>query len=544
MDFSKFFLAMVTGFNLPFTIVMLVLFFYSLYIYSKKDASRPHQDLAKAAPTLLTSIGIFGTFFGIVIALLNFSDSNIREQINVIIGGMQTAFITSVMGVFLSIILKLVMIWQEGKQTANPTNDMNAKDLLEKFFWHTQNTSQMLAETQQVVVKLDDLVNAIGRDGDNSMLGQIRLLRVDFSDNHKKQQEILASQHEQTQKNLSMQTEHLQNVLQLAQQNHAEKELFEDKLWSEMQKVTDSLAQSATEQIIDALRQVIQDFNEKITEQFGENFKQLNTAVGNLLTWQENYKVQLEQMVEQYQQGVQAIDTTKGAVQAIEASSSVIPEHMKALDNVIINNQQQLDELTEHLFTFEKIRESAVNSLPEIQQHIRLVLSSMQQGSEDVKTVMSKAATDFGTSTQLANESMQSTSQTVLNRSKEINSTLSSQATHISQAVETWHRSFENSLQQLQTDFSSTLKHMADEQERSNMQVRQNLNKIAQDSWTDTANDIKGILEENHKGVQKSQTDTLESMGKALVSITNQFTNDYRQLVEEMNKVIHLHGGR
>lgn len=46
---------------------------------------------------------------------------------------------------------------------------------------------------------------------------------------------------------------------------------------------------------------------------------------------------------------------------------------------------------------------------------------------------------------------------------------------------------------------------MADEQERSNMQVRQNLNKIAQDSWTDTANDIKGILEENHKGVQKSQ---------------------------------------
>lgn len=544
MDFSKLFSAMITGFNLPFTVVMFFLFFYSLYICFKKDTSKVKRNLAKAAPTLLTSIGIFGTFFGIVIALLNFNDNNIREQINVIIVGMQTAFITSVMGVFLSILLKVVLIWQEGKQTANPTDEMSAKDLLEKFVWHTQNTSQMLIETQQVVAKLDDLVNAIGRDGDNSMLGQIRLLRVDFSDNHKKQQETLVAQHEQTQKDLHTQIEHLQNVLQLAQQNYTEKKLFEDKLWSEMQKVTDSLAKSATEQIIDALRQVIQDFNERITEQFGENFKQLNNAVGNLLTWQENYKTQLEQMIEQYQQGVQAIDSTKDAVQAIETSSSVIPEHMKALDNVIIHNQQQLDELTDHLNTFAKIRESAVNSLPEIQQHIRLVLDNMQQGSQDVKDTLTKTANDFGTATQLSSEGMQSMSQTVLDRSKEINSTLSNQATHISQAVETWHRSFENSLQQLQTEFSSTLKSMADEQERSNMQVRQNLNKIAQDSWTDTANDIKGILEENHKGVQKSQTDTLESMGKALVSITKQFTSDYRQLVEEMDKVIRLHGGR
>lgn len=39
-----------------------------------------------------------------------------------------------------------------------------------------------------------------------------------------------------------------------------------------------------------------------------KNFKQLNNA-SNLLTWQENYKTQLEQMIEQYQQGVQAIDS-------------------------------------------------------------------------------------------------------------------------------------------------------------------------------------------------------------------------------------------
>jgi len=42
--------------------------------------------------------------------------------------------------------------------------------------------------------------------------------------------------------------------------------------------------------LVEALRDVIHDFNNKITEQFGDNFKELNEAVGRLLIWQEDYK--------------------------------------------------------------------------------------------------------------------------------------------------------------------------------------------------------------------------------------------------------------
>ena len=52
------------------------------------------------------------------------------------------------------------------------------------------------------------------------------------------------------------------------------------------------MSKLATEQVIAALKTVIQDFNNNLTEQFGENFKQLNTAVLELVTWQENYKQQ------------------------------------------------------------------------------------------------------------------------------------------------------------------------------------------------------------------------------------------------------------
>lgn len=66
------------------------------------------------------------------------------------------------------------------------------------------------------------------------------------------------------------------------------------------------MAKGATEQIIDALRQVIIDFNQNLTEQFGENFKALDASVKKLVEWQGNYKTQIEQMSEQYQQSVES----------------------------------------------------------------------------------------------------------------------------------------------------------------------------------------------------------------------------------------------
>lgn len=73
------------------------------------------------------------------------------------------------------------------------------------------------------------------------------------------------------------------------------------------------MAKGATEQIIDALRQVIIDFNENLTEQFGENFKALDASVKKLVEWQGNYKTQIEQMSEQYQQSVESLVETKTA---------------------------------------------------------------------------------------------------------------------------------------------------------------------------------------------------------------------------------------
>ena len=49
---------------------------------------------------------------------------------------------------------------------------------------------------------------------------------------------------------------------------------------------------------IEALRKAMEDFNAKITEQFGDNFKALNVAVKDLVVWQDKYKETLNNLIE------------------------------------------------------------------------------------------------------------------------------------------------------------------------------------------------------------------------------------------------------
>jgi hypothetical protein len=55
-----------------------------------------------------------------------------------------------------------------------------------------------------------------------------------------------------------------------------------------------NLAESSSEEIIKALKEVVGDFNSNIESQFGENFKALNDAFNKLVIWQEQYTLMIE----------------------------------------------------------------------------------------------------------------------------------------------------------------------------------------------------------------------------------------------------------
>lgn len=303
------------------------------------------SEVVSYTPTLLTSMGILGTFVGIVVGLLGFDSNNIQDSIGPLLEGLKTAFITSLAGMASSILFKLIVSSKllEPKRLADDPlapQDIGAEHI------HQAITQQSDA--------LNSLKQAICGEDESTLIGQLKLQRSDINDNFKMLGRSIVEQRE----------------------SFGE---FSEKLWHQLEDFAEMLSKSATEQVINALKEVITDFNKQLTEQFGENFKQLNAAVKDLVIWQENYRLQLADMKEKYDHGVEAITKTEGAVANISENSSLIPVNMEHMKEVLETNQHQLAELERHLEAFRDMRDKAVDAVPEIRAQVDKTLYEIGQ---------------------------------------------------------------------------------------------------------------------------------------------------------------------
>lgn len=443
--------------NMAFLLVMLGLFIIGWVAVGRDDGHKPRHFI-DSIPTLLTSIGILGTFFGIVLALLAFDDSDIKSHINDIISGMKTAFITSVTGLLLSIILKIWASIHQDKSENLDLDQVDASNIL-KFIEH-HLTEQTNTQKKTAVIH-EELLQAL--------------------------------------------TTHHEYVKQNNQQ-------FAANLWDKLEKTAQILTKSATEEVILALNQLIKDFNHQLTEQFGENFKQLNHAVFELIQWQENYKQQLEQMQVQYQNHTNAVAATQQAIDNIHDNLShiahhaqSIPDSMERLAVAIELSHTQIDTLYDHLAAFADMKDKAVAALPSLSEQI----DTMLQGMDDASQKLTEQFHQIHQSIKVQPSIMQSTTQ-------ELKNTL------------------ERLVGQLEIDIKNiTEKHAGSIKEQMNQ-----LSNIAAQTLEDISDSIEGQINNFNTAEAKKIESDLQQMGSALISMTSQFTKDYKELVNHMNNII------
>lgn len=98
-------------------------------------------------PTLLTSLGMFGTFTGIVAGLLAFDTTNISTSIAPLLEGLKTAFITSLFGMSLSIAYKGVaaagFLSKKGEKQNVTKDDVTASDLYRVMSTQAESLQQL-----------------------------------------------------------------------------------------------------------------------------------------------------------------------------------------------------------------------------------------------------------------------------------------------------------------------------------------------------------------------------------------------------------------
>lgn len=179
--------------------------------------------------------------------------------------------------------------------------------------WHTKRSKNWdvteYNPTDDLLKTIAKNIKVLGEDKESSVIGQLKLLRSDFGDFAK--------------------------------------------------KVAESSAKSATKAIVEALTGVVKDFNQKITEQFGDNFKQLNEAVGRLLTWQEEYKKYMDGFKGNLELVSDAIDKNSQAVQTLPEILEQIKETVSAADQEIVKLAQGLSDMHE-------VGKAATKTFPEV----------------------------------------------------------------------------------------------------------------------------------------------------------------------------------
>ena len=496
-------------------------------LYARKKGESSH--FLEYAPTLMTALGILGTFVGVVIGLLHFDTSNIEHSIPVLLGGLKTAFITSIVGMVGALafnILDRLLPSSKNNGIASPVTV----------------TPDHIHEVLQSQHKLLERI-AFGFDGNDevSLVGQLKLLRTDMSDISKSQRKY----HED----------------------------FSDKLWVELTHFGDLMAKGATEQIIEALRKVIVDFNNNLTEQFGENFKALDSSVKKLVEWQDAYKDQVDVMGEQYKQSVDSLMETKQSVAGIWEECKEIPLAMAELRDVLQVNHHQIGELSRHLEAFAILRDKAIEAVPAIQSKLDEVGEHLKAGALSVSTsleqtggqllinanamriALDEGAEGFRNSVTQTQQSFASMAHDVANSSESLTTTLGDTVEEMKSSAVELLNAMQNSVKEMGTKLhehsvglSGMMKTQSDElasvmkSNSSNMldnlqisfeKANSGLNAHVSDSIGRFGEAINTQLKAFEEATDREMNRELQNLGNSLISISKGFVNNYEQLIKE-----------
>ena len=334
--------------NIFFASIIAIIFCLALVsVFANRGKTLWLKRLADIGPGLMTSLGVTGTFLGIYLGLRQFNVEQIDDSIPSLLAGMKLAFFTSVVGLFASVIFRILKNFAPAQKVETAVND----DPIALLQLIAQNTE---AQTRALI-----------GDEDSSLLTQIKSTRTDMNDRFKAQ--ITA---------------------------------FKD--------FAETMAENNTNALIEALEGVIRDFNEKLTEQFGENFKQLNEGVEKLVGWQESYKVHVEHMEDKIRQAVTALESSQIALKNIEDSTARIPEHTLALKSVVDEAGIAIKATGGLLIGIEALAAKVGIAYPQIEKNVDDLTSNLERSANEQKNTLTEASDEMADGLRKSMETLQS----------------------------------------------------------------------------------------------------------------------------------------
>jgi chromosome segregation ATPase len=423
--------------------------------------------LVSITPSSLATLGVLGTFTGILIGLLDFDVERIDESVPSLLAGLKIAFATSIVGITGSIGFRLVRtIAPSSPQTAETTPE-DIQSVLEQIRDDGRRGSDAAREQMQ------QLKNAIASDGDGSLLTQIQKLRTTLQDG-------------------------------------------QAELTKEFRQFAQHMVENNQKAIVEALEQVIRDFNQNLTEQFGQNFKELNAAVAALVVWQDKHKENVDGLQARLDAAVNAIEATQAALEKVQTHSESIPPAIAKLEPALAGISAETDALQAHLEAIAELKDKAIDAFPVIDKNLEKITTDLSASVENAVSKSQAALAD----NQAALSKLTEGYTALLSSSEEAQGTFSKGLTDAMTLMA------EKTSQEF-TRHGELIEGAAGEAQ-----------KAIQDAWASSSEKINQQFEEFDRQMQQELQRSLELLGNNLASLSEKFVADYAPLTDKLRDLV------
>ena len=284
------------------------------------------------------TLGVLGTFVGLLVGLIGFDVHDISKSIPVLLDGLKTAFVTSVVGMICGLILRVVD-WCPSKKNAQEVRAETALEYLQAL-----DMKSVIESAKGALVAIHRGI--CGEDTDSSLLNQMKLMRQTLTDEMK-------------------------------------------ELNTSFKQFTERQANDNTKAIMEALERVLSEFKVAIEENLSQSFREFSEACKYLYEWQSEHKGEIEQVHSALNESIQVM---KGN----EASLVKLTESQQSLVGTAGKLDAQLDELRMHADALESLRKEWPDLLSGMQSNINSMLSQIGHSTSDTVSKVNECVSKIG----------------------------------------------------------------------------------------------------------------------------------------------------
>ena len=367
--------------------------------FKNSEKMEANRRIIEYFPTLVSTLGVLGTFWGITKGLMAFDTSDLDQSIPGLLDGLKTAFFTSLAGMIGSMFLSAFISKKQDERdggisdinqaageitkSVKAMSDANTETMRSiqqqlteqeadrKAFYRTVGeVMSKISDTQKSITSAIDSLVVLQRSQENS-LADIKEATT--------QQSVAINSVAKYSQEVSEYTHHLGEILdvisgmsgtedeinekvgKLKEIIHGEVIEIEDNmaktnklLESKFDEFTELLKKSNTEALVEVMKKVTEEFqkqmNSLINKLIQENFDQLNKSVEKLNQWQQENKEMIASLTHQYREMSDNFEATSTSLTRVkDDTTSLVSEGGKlrqlvdALNQVIIEDEHFIE---------------------------------------------------------------------------------------------------------------------------------------------------------------------------------------------------------